>query len=88
MSDKSTTTQNIVQGAELLVDVALPLPFLPPNVRLALLIAKAAIAAIERASNDGRDVTDEELDALFAEDEAARQADLAARQKRLGEPPV
>jgi len=88
MSDKSTTTQNIVQGAELLVDVALPLPFLPPNVRLALMIAKAAIAAIERASNDGRDVTDEELDALFAEDEAARQADLAARQKRLGEPPA
>lgn len=73
----ATDAQTVIAGVELVADAAAPL--LPPNMQLALAIAKAAIMAIERAQNNGRDVTEAELDALFEEDEKARQADLAAQ---------
>lgn len=85
MTDKATT-QTIVQDTKLIVDVALP--FLPPNVQLALAIVKGAIAAIEAANNGGRDVSDAELDALFAEDERARLADELARRAKQQSTPL
>lgn len=82
-TDKSLT-HTIIEDAKLVAAVAMP--FLPPNVQLALAIAKGALAAIERANNGGRDVSDEELDAIFDEDEQARLADIEARAKKAASP--
>lgn len=77
--DKSTM-QTIADDAALAVTVATP--FLPPNALLALLLAKAAISAIEASMNSGQDITDAQLDELFDVDAQAAAADILARQQK------
>lgn len=67
-----------VDQGEAVAKVALP--FLPPNAQLALIIAMQAIDAVRRASATGKDITDDELDALFVMDDKARADDLAAQK--------
>lgn len=54
-------------------------PLLPPNAQLALTTATLLMNAVQHAQAQGTDLTNEQLMALFAVDDAARQADAAAQ---------
>ncbi len=75
-----TTTQiidEVTAGAKVVA------PLLPPNIGIAVSVAAALMNAVLQAQNGGADITDEQLVALFAQDDAAKVADLAA-QKAVG----
>lgn len=57
------------------------LPLLPPNAAALLGVGIGIFQAIQNASASGADVSDDELMALFSEDQAAYLADVAARAK-------
>jgi hypothetical protein len=61
---------------------ALPavMPFLPPNVTLALTLVQGVMAAVQSANTSGADITDAQLTALFSLDDAAKAADAAAQK--------
>ncbi len=58
-------------------------PFLPPGVALAITLAKNALHAVQTAQNAGQDVSDAQLQALFAADDKAKADDLLAQQEAL-----
>ena len=60
--------------------VASLLPLAPPGVQLALTLATNLFNAVQKAQNQGQDVTREQLAALFKADEDAVADDLAAQQ--------
>jgi hypothetical protein len=63
------------------------LPLAPPGVQLALGLATNALNAVQKAQNQGKDVTREQLAALFAADDAAKADDqLAQEQARNSNP--
>lgn len=53
-------------------------PLVSPQVGLAMSLATLALSAIHVAQQGGVPITAEQLDALFAQDDAAIAADLAA----------
>lgn len=70
----STTTEN----AMLIAMAAAPL--MGPNAQLAMLMASMAANAVNTAQQQGlTDITDEQLAAVFARDDAAKAADDAAQ---------
>jgi hypothetical protein len=56
------------------------IPFLPPNISLALTMVQGVLSAVQSASTSGADITDLQLTQLFSLDDAAKAADLAAQQ--------
>lgn len=78
-----TTLKDLV----LIAETALPgvVPLLPANAQLAAGVALTLLQAAQKAGESGNDITDAELEALFAADDAAKQADVDARQRRIDE---
>jgi hypothetical protein len=73
------TSAQVVSNLKVLAQTLLPLA--PPGVSLAITLALNAMTAVQAAQNQGKDVTREQLDALFAADDLAKQDDLLAQSQ-------
>ena len=66
-------------AAQIQIFASSAVPFLQPKAQLAVTLATNAMNAIQIAQNGGADVTDAQLDALFAADDQAKADDLKAQ---------
>ncbi len=70
-------------AGEVAVAVQTFAPILPPNIGIAVTVASKLLSAVLQAQNSGLDITDEQLLALFARDDAAKVADLVAQNAAI-----
>lgn len=79
-----TDTATILSNAAVIAGAIAPT--LPKNAQLALTTATLLLNAVQQVQAQGADISDEQLAALYAADDAAKQADAAAQIAVQGQP--
>lgn len=77
----SMTPAQIIAQIEVAASTALP--YAPPGIQLAYTLAINALHAVQKARNNGADVTQADLDAIWAANDQAKADDLKAQQEAL-----